>query len=137
MSSPLSLGKASSFRHGIHPDEMKEMTNALAVERLPFVEEYVLHLSQHTGAPSRLLVAEGMSVERGQMIAAPDGYISTALHAPVTGTVRAVELRPHPNGQRMPAVVIGIDPYASQRFERQGPVEEPPFDEVPRLVQEA
>ena len=77
MHSSLSLGKASSFRHGIHPDELKEMTNALQVERLPFVEEYVLHLSQHTGAPSRPLVAAGMRVMRGQMIAAPDGYIST------------------------------------------------------------
>jgi len=37
----------------------------------------------------------------------------------------------------MPAIVIGIDPYDSQRFERQGPADEPPFDEVPRLVQEA
>jgi electron transport complex protein RnfC len=137
VSASLSLGKASSFRHGIHPDDMKEMTNALAVERLPFVEEYILQLSQHTGAPSRPLVAAGMHVERGQMIAAPDGYISTALHAPVTGTVRTIELRPHPNGQRMPAIVIGIDPYHSQRFKRQGPPDEPPFDEVPRLVQEA
>jgi electron transport complex protein RnfC len=135
--SSLSLGKASSFRHGIHPDEMKEMTNALPVERLPFVEEYVLHLSQHTGAPSRPLVAAGMKVERGQMIAAPDGYISTALHAPVTGVVRAIELRPHPNGQRMPAIVIGIDPYASQRFRPPVQPEEPPINEVPRLVQEA
>ena len=42
----------------------------------------------------------GQRVRRGQMIAAADGFISTALHAPVTGTVEAIELRPHPNGQR-------------------------------------
>jgi electron transport complex protein RnfC len=130
------LGKSSSFRHGIHPDEMKEMTNALPIERLPFVSEFILHLSQHTGAPSRPLVAPGMEVKRGQMIAAPDGYISTALHAPVTGTVRAIELRPHPNGRRMPAIVIRIDPYASQRIPRDD-LEEPPPAEIPRLVQEA
>ena len=66
----LSLLKRATFRHGVHPDEHKEATCGLFVERMPFVDEYVLPLSQHTGAPSRPLVTPGARVVRGQRIAA-------------------------------------------------------------------
>lgn len=105
-----------TFRHGVHPEEHKELTNRLAIERMPFVDEYVLPLSQHTGAPSKPRVGVGQRVVRGQMIAEADGFISTALHAPATGTVAAIELRPHPNGRRMPAIVLRTDPFDSQRL---------------------
>ena len=75
----LALARKSTFRHGVHPDEMKEMTRSLPIERMPFVAEYVIPLSQHTGAPSRPLVGPGTRVHRGEMIAAPDGFISTAV----------------------------------------------------------
>jgi electron transport complex protein RnfC len=106
---------AKTFGHGVHPEERKLATQGLAIERMPFVEEYVLPLSQHTGAPSTPVVAAGDRVVRGQLIAAADGFVSTALHAPVTGEVRAIELRPHPSGIQSPAIVLRIDPYSDQR----------------------
>jgi electron transport complex protein RnfC len=63
------MSPGRTFRHGIHPEEHKEATAALAVERMPFVERYILPLSQHAGAPSRPLVAVGERVRRGQAIA--------------------------------------------------------------------
>jgi len=117
VSSLLDRVRRATFRHGVHPDELKAMTSGRPIERMPYSEFYVLPLSQHTGKPSRSLVAPGMRVTRGQMIAAPDGYISTALHAPVTGTVETIEPRPHPNGKRMPSIVIRTDPFSSQRLE--------------------
>jgi len=137
--SVLSLVRGSTFRHGVHPDEMKEMTRGLPIERMPFVERYVIPLSQHTGAPSRPLVGPGMRVRRGQMIAAPDGLISTAQHAPVTGTVRGIELWAHPTGRRTPAIVIEIDPFDSQRVVAETPPDVAELEpaEVVRLVQEA
>jgi electron transport complex protein RnfC len=129
--------KAATFRNGVHPGEMKQLTNARAVERMPFVEEYVLPVSQHIGAPSKPVVNPGTRVKRGQMIATASGFISTALHSPVTGTVKAVELRPHPNGQQMLSIVIGADPFSSQRLNGGPPAGEPALEDVPRLVQEA
>jgi electron transport complex protein RnfC len=138
MSSLLARVGRGTFRHGVHPDELKAMTAGRPIERMPYGESYVLPLSQHTGAPSRPLVVPGMRVARGQMIAAPDGFISTALHAPVTGTVEAIELRPHPNGKRMPAIVVRTDPFSSQRLEGSGvPAGEQTPDDTVRLVQEA
>jgi electron transport complex protein RnfC len=106
----------------VHPDERKQATCALPIERMPFVREYVLPLSQHIGAPSKPVVEAGARVRRGQLIAEPAGFVSTALHAPVTGRVRAVELRLHPSGRMMPAVVIEADAFDSQRLPEVEPV---------------
>jgi electron transport complex protein RnfC len=116
MSRRESTARAATFRHGVHPDESKSATNRRPIERMPFVERYVLPLSQHAGRPSIPIVRAGERVKRGQKIAEPDGFVSTALHAPATGTVEAIDLRPHPNGRLMPAVVIRSDPFSSQRL---------------------
>jgi len=106
----------ATFRHGIHPQELKQATNSLPIERMPFVKEYVIPLSMHIGAPSRPLVKVGQRVERGDCIAAAEGYISTAAHAPVTGSISAIEPRPHPSGTHLPAIVIATDPFSNQRL---------------------
>ena len=116
-------GRLSTFRHGVHPPERKGATDALPIERMPFVEAYVLPLSQHTGAPSKPVVRAGQRVRRGQLIGEPGGFVSTGLHAPVTGRVAAIEPRLHPNGKTLPAIVIETDPYDSQRLP-----ESPPLD---------
>lgn len=105
-----------TFRHGVHPEEHKEATEACAIRRVPFVDEYLLPLNQHIGAPARAIVRAGQKVERGQLIAESVGFVSTALHAPVTGTVKAVELRAHPSGKRLETIVIVTDPYSSQKI---------------------
>jgi electron transport complex protein RnfC len=115
--------RAPSFRHGVHPAEHKQATRAVPIARMPFVDEYVLPLSQHIGAPSKPVVEPGQRVRRGQLIAEPGGFVSTALHAPVTGSVTAIELRLHPNGQTMPAIVVQADPYDSQRLAPAPPVD--------------
>ena len=56
------------FRHGVHPDEHKELTEAVRVRRMPFPDEVVLPLRQHAGNPARVLVKAGDRVERGQLI---------------------------------------------------------------------
>lgn len=113
--------REATFRHGVHPDDAKGATNALPIERMPFVDAYVLPLSMHIGAPSKPLVKRGDYVERGSLIAKPGGYVSTALHAPVSGTVKGIELRPHPNGKQMPAIIIETDPYSSQEHAGEPP----------------
>ncbi len=110
------LGSKGTFRHGVHPKEHKEATCQRSIERMPFVDEYLLPLGQHIGAPSKAIVRPGQKVERGEVIAEPGGFVSVALHAPVTGTVKAVELRPHPSGKKVPTIVLEADPYSSQKI---------------------
>ena len=107
-----------TFRHGIHPEEHKDETEHLPVERMPFVERYHLPLSQHTGAPCRPVVRAGERVQRGQLVAEPGGFVSTTLHAPVTGTVLGIVSHPHPAGRRVDAIEIEADPYSTQEMPR-------------------
>ena len=103
-----------SFNHGVHPSEFKELSCTRPIERMPFVEEYILPLGQHIGAPSKPIVKKGDKVKRGQKIADPEGFVSVALHSPVDGTVTAIDLFTHPNGQELPAIQITCDPFSSQ-----------------------
>jgi len=121
---PILIGNVpSTFVHGVHPPEHKDATATLPIEPMPFVEEYVLPLGQHIGAPSVATVEVGEDVTRGQSIAAPGGFVSVALHAPVAGRVIAIEPRLHPSGRMTPAIVIQRDPWSSQQFADVEPVD--------------
>jgi len=118
MKSPLS----PTFRHGIHPEGHKEATEALRIERMPFVERYILPLSQHAGAPARPVVQPGAAVTRGQLVAEAGGFLSTTLHSPVTGQVVALGPRHHPGGKWTESLEIAADPFASQRLPEAAPI---------------
>ena len=133
------LGSLQTFRHGIHPEEYKDRSSAAPIERMPFVEEYILPLSQHLGAPSRPIVKVGQKVLRGELIAEAAGLVSVALHAPVDGTVVAIDLFDHPNGQMQPAIKIKTDPFSSQRMQVNPvlPVEQMSYQQFIDGVQQA
>ncbi|HVS02560.1 MAG TPA: electron transport complex subunit RsxC [Thermoanaerobaculia bacterium] len=118
----LLAGAAGSFRHGVHPAEHKESTAHLPVERMPFAGRFVLPLAQHLGAPARPVVQPGDRVARGQRIAEPGGFVSTAIHSPVTGQVVAIAPRPHPQGRLAEAIEIAVDPFDLQRPPRRPPL---------------
>jgi Na+-translocating ferredoxin:NAD+ oxidoreductase subunit C len=113
---------ALSFPHGVHPQEFKKLSDHRGIERMPFVEEYVLPLSQHIGAPNRPLVTKGQSVKRGEKIGDSGGFVSVDLHAPVDGTVSAIKLTEHPNGQMVRSIVITADPFSTQQIHRHTPM---------------
>jgi len=104
----------STFQSGVHPDDAKELTAASRIRRLPFPDEIVLPLQQHTGAPAILMVRIGDHVERGDIIAAADGFISSPVHASAAGRVIAIGPWPHPSGRYETAVRIAVDRYAAQ-----------------------
>ena len=103
-----------TFAHGIHPPAAKEASEHLAIERMPFVERYVIPLAQHLGAPAIPVVHAGQAVRRGQLIAKPGGFISTSHHSPVTGRVASLSKERHPGGALVDAIVILADAYDPQ-----------------------
>ncbi|MCW8918842.1 MAG: electron transport complex subunit RsxC [Gammaproteobacteria bacterium] len=106
---------SKSFDHGVHPNHHKDQTADLPIQRVPFVARYVLPLGQHIGAPARAVVSVGERVVRGQLIAEPGAFVSTALHAPVSGTVRDIGPHRYIDGNFKPAIEIEADPYATQQ----------------------
>ncbi|MDX1739758.1 MAG: electron transport complex subunit RsxC, partial [Rhodothermales bacterium] len=103
-----------TFRHGVHPHDYKELTHDRRIERIPFMDELVLPLSQHLGSPARPVVKEGDYVFRGQLIAESTGFVSSNLHAAATGTVSGVQLRNHPSGKVTESIVLRPDPVSPQ-----------------------
>lgn len=110
----LSFGKG--FSHGVHPPHHKEQTEDLPIQRVPFVSRYVMPLGQHIGIPSEPVVKSGEVVQRGQMIARANGFMSTALHSPVTGIISDIGMHRYVDGSFKAAIEITADPYATQQF---------------------
>ncbi len=102
------------FRHGVHPPEAKELTAHLPVRRMPFPAEVVLPVRQHAGRPARPIVREGDRVERGDVVAEADGWVSVPIHASASGRVVSVGLWPHPDGSMETSVRIEVEPWSAQ-----------------------
>jgi electron transport complex protein RnfC len=63
-------------------------------------------LSQHIGKPAHPIVKVGQEVVRGQPIARAHDWLSVPHHAPVTGVVEAIGLRPSARGPWTESIVI-------------------------------
>jgi len=101
--------KLKTFPGGIHPPDNKKWSASKPVEDCPLPDELVIPLAQHIGAPAVPCVEKGFRVRKGEMIGSPKGFVSVPVHASTSGEVVAVEPRPHPMGQDLPAVVIRPD----------------------------
>jgi electron transport complex protein RnfC len=112
-----------SFEHGVHPAHHKEQTEHLSIQRVPFGSHFVMPLGQHIGVPSKPVVKDGDEVKRGQVIAEPGGFVSTALHAPVTGKVTKVGSFRGVDGRFTQAIGIEADPFATQEVPPAPPID--------------
>ncbi len=90
---------------GVHPPEYK-LSSGRPIEVLPPPETVVIPLSQHLGVPSKVLVSKGDVVKTGQPIAASEGFVSTNIHASVSGKVLKVDQFIDSTGYRRLAVQI-------------------------------
>lgn len=66
-------------------------------------------LSQHIGKPAKPVVKPGDKVTLGQVIGEANGFVSTNIHASVSGMVMRLETRYSPNGLISQCVVIKND----------------------------
>lgn len=90
---------------GVHPSENK-LSREQAIEVLALPDTVTVLLSQHIGAPAVAKVAKGDKVLTGQLIAEAGGFVSSNIHAPISGTVTAVDLTVNGAGLRQPAITI-------------------------------
>ena len=95
------------FHGGVHPNYMKAPDVPVTVIAPP--PQVVLPVMQHIGAPCKPLVEVGDYVKMGQKIADNPAPVSAPIHATVSGKVIAIEPRPHPLGDMVPAIVIEND----------------------------
>ena len=99
---------AFSFFGGIHPKGNKSYAEHKSVREFPAPDVLIVPLAQHIGAPCLPLVKKGDTVTMGQKIGDNQG-LCVPVHAPVSGTVKAVEMRPHSTGTMIQSIVITND----------------------------
>ena len=126
------------FFGGIHPKYKKELSTGVTSFRTINPAQVVIPLLQHIGAPCRSLVNVGDKVLRGQKIGDGEG-LCVPVHASVSGTVIAIEPRPHPRGDKVMSVVIENDyqDTAAPAKEDKRPLEELDADSILTAIREA
>ena len=94
---------------GVHPVEGKEPTEHKGLVKFPAPKVAVFPMSMHLGAPAAPCVAVGDYVKVGQKIGEQAGFISAPIHSSISGTVIAIEDRPHATRGTCLSVVVEND----------------------------
>ena len=126
------------FFGGIHPKYNKEMSTRVTTFHSITPKCVVIPLLQHIGAPCKPLVQVGDKVLRGQKIGDGEG-LCVPVHASISGTVIAIEPRPHVNGRMIEAVIIEND-FQDATIPLEGndtPLDQLDIDQVLHAIREA
>ena len=126
------------FFGGIHPKYNKEMSTNVTPFHTINPNPVVIPLQQHIGAPCVSLVNVGDKVLRGQKIGDGEG-LCVPVHASVSGTVAAIEPRPHTSGRMVNAIVIDND-FQDTTIPTKGndlPLEQLDSDDILHAIREA
>jgi electron transport complex protein RnfC len=129
-----------TFRGGIHPHPEKQRTEKKALEVMPPPERVVIPLRQHTGAPARAAVKVGEQVKAGQCIARGPGFVTTVMHASISGQVASIQQRNHPVFRSCEAIEIksdGKDEWVSGPLHAREQAEDLAPDEIKKIITES
>jgi len=92
---------------GVHPPENK-LSADKAIQQLAIPKQVIIPLSQHIGAPTKVVVKKKDQVKVGQIIATSGGFVSANIHSSVSGTVLRIDKVMDTSGYKREAVVIGV-----------------------------
>lgn len=94
------MSKLYRFHGGIHPPSNKAQSTLMPISPAPLSRQLIVPFHQHAGEAAKPVVQVGDQVLKGQLIGNPDGYISSAVHAPTSGIITAIGLHAvaHPSG---------------------------------------
>ena len=101
--------RKATFKCGTHIPADKDLTNGLPIIKMEAPEYVYLPFSMHIGAPAKPVVTVGEKVRLGQLVAAAQGFVSSNIHASVSGTVVRFEKRYLPSGGLSDCIVIKND----------------------------
>lgn len=116
------LDKIFRFSGGIKLNDHKAETASEPLRRLPTPKFITISMSQHIGAPSVPCVKVGDRVKRYQKIGEGIGPVSSAVHTPFAGIVKAIGPSSTASTRSADAVTIEVDPADETRDESMQPL---------------
>ncbi|MEC9320321.1 MAG: electron transport complex subunit RsxC, partial [Pseudomonadota bacterium] len=115
-------GQIARFPGGIHPPERKQPASEQPLRRVPYANELILPLRQHIGLSGQCTVREGDHVLKGQPLTDAALHQGLPLHAPTSGTVKAIEQRPMSHASGLPEQAIVITPDGHDQWRERQPL---------------
>jgi electron transport complex protein RnfC len=117
------LRKLYQFHGGIHPPSNKAQSTRTPIAQAPLPAKLIVPLQQHAGEAAKPVVQAGDHVLKGQLIGMPDGFVSSAVHAPTSGTVAAIDMQliAHPSG--LPNLCATLIPDGKDEWAELQPVD--------------
>lgn len=101
--------KAFTFKGGVHPLEMKELSNGFAiVDAFPASKTVTIPITQG-GAPNSPIVNVGDEVAKGQKIADGEKYMNCPVHSSVSGKVKKIQNCVVTGNNEVPCIIIESD----------------------------
>jgi electron transport complex protein RnfC len=105
------MRKLYRFHGGVHPPANKTQSTQTPIAQAALPSKLVVALHQHAGgSATRPAVQPGDHVLKGQLIGLPEGRIASAVHAPTSGMVLAVDRQPVLHPSALPDLCVTIVP---------------------------
>ncbi len=101
--------KLHTFKGGIHPEEMKELSNKCPITPAFPKSKTVYIPVTMGGAPNTPCVAVGDLVSRGQIIANGDKFMNCPVHSSVSGKVKKIQNCVVTGNAEVPCIIIEAD----------------------------
>jgi electron transport complex protein RnfC len=95
-----------TFKGGIHPPDKKDLAKDSPIREAGIPKRVVIPMSQHVGAPCKPIVSLNQEVKKGEQIGEPGGFVSSPVHASISGKVVAIGDFPNAMGRMVTSVVI-------------------------------
>jgi len=92
---------------GVHPDDQK-ISAGIAITSLPIPKVVTIPITQHIGAPAKIIVQRGDMVKTGQIIATHEGFVSSNIHASASGRIGVIEEVMDSSGFKHTAISIRV-----------------------------
>ena len=93
---------------GVHPPENKLSADKKTVV-LSIPEQVTIPVSQHLGAPAKVIVSKNDKVKVGQILAESGGFVSANIHSPVSGTVFKIDNITDTSGYKRQSIIINVE----------------------------
>ena len=132
----MNLGR---FRFGgVHPHDSKDTADIASSALSNPPKTVLISMSQHIGAPAKMLKNKGDKIERGELIGEAGGYVSGNVHSSVTGTAASIEIASPPLGRGANALLINVDGNADNlAYFESSDYMSMPVEEMSKKIQQA
>ncbi|MGN0729862.1 electron transport complex subunit RsxC [Treponema sp.] len=108
--------KTHTFKGGVFPLEMKELSNKCPIkEAFPSSGTVAIPVTMG-GAPNTPLVKVGDSVAKGQKIASGEMFMSVPVHSSISGKVKKIQNCTVTGGMTAPCIIIEADGSDNVQF---------------------